>query len=224
MLGVCKGARRGWLQSSDSRHQYRIVTLQHQRHDAVATTAFSGLASSQLQLVDAWGSPLCLQNAAATAGYCGESCREYGINALYTVLMHSIRLSNCGTAAHQRRPSTGSPRRVCAAKRQSAHLGLDYASSDLVTATRPRSARPLRGGVRAGPAEHYCVPFVYSKRAAAARSLVSRYGRLDVLWPLRLYHSSGELASPRLARPRPRLSAGPRACPPPVRSSPHVKL
>ena len=51
VLGVCKGARRGWLQSSDSRHRYRIVTLQHQWHDAVATTAFSGLASAQLQLV-----------------------------------------------------------------------------------------------------------------------------------------------------------------------------
>jgi hypothetical protein len=37
--------------------------------------------------------------------------------------MHSIRLSKCGTAAHQRRPSTGSPRRVCAAERQFAHLG-----------------------------------------------------------------------------------------------------
>ena len=56
------------------------------RRDHYATTAFSGLASSQLQLVDAWGSPLCLQNAAATAGYCGESCREYGINALYTTV------------------------------------------------------------------------------------------------------------------------------------------
>ena len=30
------------------------------------------------------------------------------------------------------------------------------------------------------------VPFLYSKRAAAARSLVSRYGRLNVLWPLRV--------------------------------------
>jgi hypothetical protein len=26
--------------------------------------------------------------------------------------MHAIRLSKCGTAAHQRRPSTGSPRRA----------------------------------------------------------------------------------------------------------------
>ena len=37
--------------------------------------------------------------------------------------MHSIRLSKCGTAAHQHRPCTGSPRRVCAARRQFAHLG-----------------------------------------------------------------------------------------------------
>ena len=42
---------------------------------------------------------------------------------LYRGVMHSIRLSKCGTAAHQRRPSTGSPRRVCAAERQFAHLG-----------------------------------------------------------------------------------------------------
>ena len=43
-----------------------------------------------------------------------------GSNALY------IRLSKCGTAAHQSRPSTGSPRRVCAARRQPAcaHLPL----------------------------------------------------------------------------------------------------
>ena len=33
------------------------------------------------------------------------------------------------------------------------------------------------------------VPFLYSKRTAAARSLVSRYGRLNVLWPLRANHS-----------------------------------
>ena len=33
------------------------------------------------------------------------------------------------------------------------------------------------------------VPFVYSKRTAVTRSLVSRYGRSNVLWPLRDYHS-----------------------------------
>ena len=31
------------------------------------------------------------------------------------------------------------------------------------------------------------VPFVYSKRTAVTRSPGSRYGRLNVLWPLRLY-------------------------------------
>jgi hypothetical protein len=31
------------------------------------------------------------------------------------------------------------------------------------------------------------VPFLYSKRTAAARSPGSRYGRSIVLWPLRLY-------------------------------------
>ena len=83
-----------------------------------------------------------------------------------------------------------------------------------LTVARPKVACvPLAG-----------LPFLYSKRAAAARSLVSRYGRLDVLWPLRLYHSSGELASPPRAPSASRLSTGPRACPPPVRSSPHVKL
>ena len=33
------------------------------------------------------------------------------------------------------------------------------------------------------------VPFLYSKRTAAARSPGSRYGRLNVLWPLRANHS-----------------------------------
>jgi hypothetical protein len=33
------------------------------------------------------------------------------------------------------------------------------------------------------------VPFLYSKRTAAARSPGSRYGRLNVLWPLRSHHS-----------------------------------
>ena len=33
------------------------------------------------------------------------------------------------------------------------------------------------------------VPFLYSKCTAPARSLVSRYGRLNVLWPLRAHHS-----------------------------------
>jgi len=33
------------------------------------------------------------------------------------------------------------------------------------------------------------VPFLYSKRTAAARSPGSRYGRLNVLWPLRVNHS-----------------------------------
>ena len=49
--GSVQGRAAGRLQSSDSRHRYRIVTLQHQWHDAVGTTAFSGLASAQLQLV-----------------------------------------------------------------------------------------------------------------------------------------------------------------------------
>ena len=34
------------------------------------------------------------------------------------------------------------------------------------------------------------VPFVYSKRAAATRSLVSRYGQSIVLWPLWSYQPS----------------------------------
>jgi hypothetical protein len=33
------------------------------------------------------------------------------------------------------------------------------------------------------------VPFLYSKRTAAARSPGSRYGRLNVLWPFRVNHS-----------------------------------
>ena len=33
------------------------------------------------------------------------------------------------------------------------------------------------------------VPFLYFKRTAAARSPGSRYGRLNVLWPLRAHHS-----------------------------------
>jgi len=37
------------------------------------------------------------------------------------------------------------------------------------------------------------VPFLYSKRTAAARSLVSRYGRLNVLWPFRVNHSLVDL-------------------------------
>ena len=50
---------------------------------------------------------------------------------------------------------------------------------DLATAT---AAQPEVACVRPST-----VPFVYSKRAAAARSPRSRYGRLNVLWPLRLY-------------------------------------
>jgi hypothetical protein len=52
------------------------------------------------------------------------------------------------------------------------------------------------------------VPFLYSKRTAAARSLVSRYGRSIVLWPLRLYHSwtyptgSSHVRSAALVKPR----------------------
>ena len=42
VLGVYKGARRGWLGSPDSWHWYHAVMLQHQQHDRVATTAFSG--------------------------------------------------------------------------------------------------------------------------------------------------------------------------------------
>eukprot|EP00964_Phaeocystis_antarctica_P043860 scaffold25167_cov54-Phaeocystis_antarctica.AAC.5 len=34
------------------------------------------------------------------------------------------------------------------------------------------------------------VPFLYSKRAAATRSLVSRYGQSIVLWPLWSYQPS----------------------------------
>ena len=63
--------------------------------------------------------------------------------------------------------------------------------------------------MRAAPAEHYCVPFVYSKRAAAARSLVSRYGRLDVLWPLRLYQQwNYTVASPPRAPSASQASSG----------------
>ena len=44
-----------------------------------------------------------------------------------------------------------------------------------LTVARPKVARvPLAG-----------LPFLHSKRTAAARSLVSRYGRLNVLSPLR---------------------------------------
>ena len=52
---------------------------------------------------------------------------------------------------------------------------------DLATAT---AAQPEVACVRPS-----IVPFLYSKRTAAARSLVSRYGRLNVLWPLRANHS-----------------------------------
>ena len=52
---------------------------------------------------------------------------------------------------------------------------------DLATAT---AAQPEVACVRPS-----IVPFLYSKRTAAARSLVSRYGRLNVLWPLRAHHS-----------------------------------
>ena len=38
---VKERALRRWLQSSDSRRRYSAVTLQHQRHDRIATGAFS---------------------------------------------------------------------------------------------------------------------------------------------------------------------------------------
>ena len=49
---------------------------------------------------------------------------------------------------------------------------------DLATAT---AAQPEVACVRPS-----IVPFLYSKRTAAARSLVSRYGRLHVLWPFQV--------------------------------------
>jgi hypothetical protein len=52
---------------------------------------------------------------------------------------------------------------------------------DLATAT---AAQPEVACVRPS-----IVPFLYSKRTAAARSPGSRYGRLNVLWPLRADHS-----------------------------------
>ena len=58
-------------------------------------------------------------------------------------------------------------------ERSSGHLScLSARPPDLAfwTGTRPRD-----GGGRVP--EHWIVPFLYSKRAAAARSLVSRYGR-----------------------------------------------
>ena len=68
-------------------------------------------------------------------------------------------------------------------ERSSGHLScLSARPHDLadLTVARPEVACvPLPG-----------LPFVYSKRAAAARSLssrVMRYGRSNVLWPLRLY-------------------------------------
>ena len=53
---------------------------------------------------------------------------------------------------------------------------------DLATAT---AAQPEVACVRPS-----IVPFLYSKRTAVTRSLVSRYGRSNVLWPLRPDHSS----------------------------------
>jgi hypothetical protein len=52
---------------------------------------------------------------------------------------------------------------------------------DLATAT---AAQPEVACVRPS-----IVPFLHSKRTAAARSPGSRYGRLNVLWPLRVNHS-----------------------------------
>ena len=53
---------------------------------------------------------------------------------------------------------------------------------DLATAT---AAQPEVACVRPS-----IVPFLYSKRAAATRSLVSRYGQSIVLWPLWSYQPS----------------------------------
>ena len=136
VLGVCKGARRVWLQSSDSRHRHRVVTLQHQRHDAVATTpAFSGLASAQLQLVVGHGYQCWSTTLSAEADFLGQSYSSA------CGLTSSIRLSKCGAAAHQRRPSSTCTRTrvMCAAKRQFAHLG-------------PEHARGVPGPVECGPA------------------------------------------------------------------------
>ena len=52
---------------------------------------------------------------------------------------------------------------------------------DLATAT---AAQPKVACVRPS-----IVPFLYSKRTAAARSPGSRYGRLNVLWPFQVNHS-----------------------------------
>ena len=63
-------------------------------------------------------------------------------------------------------------------ERSSGHLScLSARPHDLATAT---AAQPEVACVPPS-----IVPFVYSKRAAAARSPRSRYGRLNVLWPLR---------------------------------------
>jgi hypothetical protein len=98
-----KGARRGWLQSSDSRHRYRIVTLQHQRHDAVATTAFSGLSPRHSSAARRrLGEPAVPAKRGGIANGWLLASRIEGV-------MHYMRLSKCGTAAHQRRPPRAPP-------------------------------------------------------------------------------------------------------------------
>ena len=87
---MCKGARRVWLQSSDSLQIVGIDTVLSRcsisgtmPSRSLPSLASPPLVTSQLQLVDAWGSPLCLQNAAAckTAGYWVAS--RIGSHALY---------------------------------------------------------------------------------------------------------------------------------------------
>jgi hypothetical protein len=108
-----------WLQSSESRHRHRIVTLQHQRHDAVATTgAFSGLASSQTP----GGSHCACKNAAAVAVVAGESYRDRF--ALYDCPSVGPGGGSPTSAVHVLPPGAF----VCAAKRQFAHLGPDHAA------------------------------------------------------------------------------------------------